>query len=171
MRTISASFRRSVESRFQADANLIFVSISHPLLIEPVRVVSDTKDYFWDGYLWTGFPFDIQLLTDDDQPPRAVIEIQNVDRIIGNTIRPLTSAPRLKIELLHSDDFDLTLDPRMPPGGSPTPTVEYSAPNLFLANVKIDAMTVAGDIVGWDFTQRTWPGVRASQNRLPGLFR
>lgn len=167
-RTITASFRRSVESRFQEDANLIFATLSHPLLIEPVRVVSDTKDFMRDGFRWTGFPFDISILSDDDQPPKAQIEIQNVDRRIGETIRPLTSAPRLKIELLHSDDFNLTVDPRTPIG---TPSVEYSAPNLFLANVKIDVLMVTADVVGWDHTQVTWPGIRATQNRLPALFR
>lgn len=168
MRTVSGSFRRSVESRFQSDANLIFVTLSHELLIEPVRVVSDTKDFVYGGETFVGFPFDLQLLTDDDRPPTATIEIQNVDRIIGETLRPLTSAPRLKIELLHSDDFDLTVTPRTPVR---PPSVEYVANHLFLANVKIDPMTVSAEIVGWDFTQRTWPGVRATQNRLPALFR
>ena len=168
MRTISASFRQSVESRFQDDANLIFVTLSHPLLSDPVRVVSDTHSYVRSGFTWIGFPFDILLLSDDDNPPKATIEIQNVDRVIGNTIQPLTTPPRLMIELLHSDDFYLTADPRTEIG---TAAVEYAAPNLFLANVKIDAMTVAADIIGYDFTQRTWPGIRATQNRLPGLFR
>lgn len=168
MRQVSSSFRQSVESRFQGDANLLFVTLSHDLLSDPIRVVSDTKDYIRDGFTWTGFPFDIALLTDDDQPPRATLEIQNVDLRIGNTIRPLTSAPRLKIELLHSDDFDLTQTPRTQVR---PPSVEYVANHLYLANVKIDAITVRGEIVGWDFTQKTWPGVRATQDILPGLFR
>jgi hypothetical protein len=167
-RTISLSFRRSVESQRQEEANLIFATLSHPLLIEPVRVVSDIKNYVRDGATWTGFPFDIQILSDDDNPPKATIEIQNVDRRIGETIRPLQTPPRLKIELLHSDDFDLSADPRTAIG---TPSVEYVADHLFLSNVKIDAMTVSADIVGWDYTQLTWPAPRATQNRLPGLFR
>lgn len=168
MRQISASFRQSVENRHQEDADLIFITLSHPQLTEPIRVVSDTVDYTYDGASWTGFPFDIQLLTDDDSAPRAALEIQNVDQKIGPTIMKLRKPMRLKMELLLSSDFDLTVRPRVPIG---TPSVEYVASHLYLVNVKIDTFTITGEIVGWDFAQRTWPGVRANEHLLPGLFR
>lgn len=167
-RQISASFRRSVESRAAGDVDLAFLTISHPRLIEPIRLVSDTKDFTRDGARFIGFPFDVQLLSDDDHPPKAQISFQNVDQSIGETVRGLRSPPRLKIELLSSADFDLGVTPRVPLG---TPTVEYTADKLFLTNVAVDALNVTAEIVGWNYLQRVWPGVRATQDLLPGLFR
>lgn len=167
-RTLSASFRQAVESRYSDAVDLVFLTISHPTLAEAIRVVSDTVDYVYDGETWTGFPFDLQLLSDDDQPPQAKLEIQNVDTLIGRTVRALSLPPRLKIELLSSADFDLNADPRTALG---TPSVEYTADALFLVDVTMDAMTVSGTIRGWDFLQRVWPGRRATQDRYPGLFR
>jgi Domain of unknown function (DUF1833) len=120
-RNVTSAFRRTAESSFSDEVDLCFLTISHPTLSEPIRVVWDTKDFIYGGYTWTGFPFDLEILSDDEQPPQARLVIQNVDPRIGDTIRALTSPPRLKIELLSSADFDLTVDPRVesaPIGGN-----------------------------------------------------
>jgi len=171
-RNITTSFRHHAESSFAGEVDLVFLTLSHPLLYEPVRVVWDSKDFIYDGFTWTGFPFDITLLTDDEQPPKAQLTIQNVDSRIGETVQSLLTPPRLKLELLSSDDFDLSQDPRVEwGGGSPGATVIYVADRLFLTNVSVDPFFVTGQIVGWDYLQRVWPGVRASQDIFPGLFR
>lgn len=167
-RTIPTTFRQAAEAQYNDEVNLCFLTISHPFLAEPVRVVWDTKDFIFGGERFIGFPFDIELLTDDDQPPRAKLSIQNIDPRIGDTIRSLPSAPRLKLELLSSADFDLNTDPRVEIEDA---TVVYRADKMFLTNVSVDVLTVSGDIVGWDYLQRVWPGRRATQSLLPGLFR
>lgn len=167
-RNVSLSFRHAAESNFSEEVDLVFLTISHPNLIEPIQVVWDTEDFVYGGDTFIGFPFDISLLSDDDQPPKATLTIQNVDPRIGDTIRKLRTAPRLKIELLSSTDFDLTVEPRVEIG---TPNVVYMADKLFLTNVRVDPIAVSGDIVGWDYLQRVWPGVRARQDIFPGLFR
>ena len=109
-----------------------------------------------------------QLLTDDESPPTARLQIQNVSPQIGNSIRALLTPPRLKIELLSSADFNLTVMPRTEIGSA---TVIYSADQLFLINTSVDAMVISGQIVGWDYVQRVWPAERATQANFPGLFR
>jgi hypothetical protein len=42
---------------------------------------------------------------------------------------------------------------------------------LFLTNVSVNAMAITGNIEGWDYLQRVWPGVRARQSIFPGLFK
>jgi len=170
-RNISLSFRRSAESSFADEVDLCFLTLTHPNLLEPVRVVWDSKDFVYAGNTYTGFPFDITILSDDDAPPKAQLTIQNVDSRIGETVRSLLTPPRLKIELLSSADFDLTVDPRTEIDSSPGATAVYVADRLFLTNVKVDPMVVSGDIIGWDYLQRVWPGVRARQDLFPGLFR
>jgi hypothetical protein len=166
--SVSISFRQAAEARYSSEVDLGFLTISHPQLSESVRVVSDTIDYSWAGFKWIGFQFDVRLLSDDDQPPKAQLVLQNVDRIIGETVQHLTAPPRLRLQLLSSVDFDLSVRPRVPLG---TPSIVYDANHLWLTNVKVDAIEMTADIVGWDYGQRAWPGIRATQARCPGLYR
>ena len=167
-RNISTTFRKEAEAQFSDEADLCFLTISHGTLADPIRVVWDTKDYVYSGFSWIGFPFEISILSDDDQPPKAQLTIQNIDPRIGDTLRILTTPPRLKIELLSTLDFDTSVDPRTEVGSA---TVIYSADRLFLINARVDFLTVSGEIVGWDYLQRVWPGQRATQAIFPGLFR
>src|SRR5262245_59000595 len=134
-RNVTTSFRQHAESSFSGEVDLVFLTLSHPNLYEPIRVVWDAVDFEYGGDMWTWFPFDIHVLTDDEQPPKAQLAIQNVDSRIGETVQSLLTPPRLKIELLSSSDFDITVDPRVPLSASPGPTVIYSADRLFLTNV------------------------------------
>ena len=161
MRNVTLSFRKAAESQFNDDVDLCFLTISHPQLITPIRVVWDAVDFIYGGNTYIGFPFDITLLSDDENPPKAVLAIQNVDQVIGETVR-------LRIDLLSSVDFDLTVKPRTEVG---TATLIYRADKLFLTNVKLDVLQIQADIVGWNYLQRVWPGVRARQDIFPGLFR
>lgn len=167
-RAVPLSLRQSMEASFSDEVNLIFVTLSHATLADPIRVVLDTKDYVYSGNTFIGFPFDIQLLSDDEQPPTAKLSFQNVDSEIGHAVRLLTSPPRLKIQLLHSDDFDLFVTPRVAIG---TPDVISLGDELFLINIQVTAQDVSGDIKGWDYLQRVYPGLRVTQAALPGAFR
>jgi len=170
MRNITLSFRQSAEANFADEVDLCFLTISHPTLIDPIRIVWDTKDFIYGGKTFIGFPFDITILSDDEQPPQAKLTIQNVSPKIGDGLRSLRSPLRLKIELLSSSDFVMTNDPRTEVG-SPTPTVVYSADKLFLTNVSVNVLEITATIQGWDYLQRVWPGQRAQQSNFPGLFR
>jgi hypothetical protein len=55
-RVISASLRRALESRYSGDANLVFVTISNPVLSEPIRIVNDTVDFSYDGAMLGRLP-------------------------------------------------------------------------------------------------------------------
>lgn len=169
-RPLPLSLRRNIEANFSDEVNLIFLTIDHSTLAEPIRVVLDTKNYIYNGDLYIGFPFDITILSDDENPPTARLAIQNVDSEIGAAIRRLTSPPRLRIDLLHSDDFNITVSPRIAVA-SPAPDVITLGNHLFLVNVSVNAAEVTGDIKGWDYLQRVWPGRRAMQDTFPGLFR
>ena len=167
-RAISFGYRTSTRSLFSPDADLLFLIIAHESLDPSIRVVNDTVDYRIGDELYTGFPFEISLLSDTDEPPRAQLSIQNVDRRIGDTIQSISTPARMFLSLASSSDFDLTVRPRVALG---EPSIEYEANYLFLANVHVDAMMVTGDIMGWDFGQRVWPYRRATKAALPGLYR
>lgn len=167
-RIITQGYRDSVEAFATADSDRIFMTIYHPTLAEPIRVVNDNVKYSFQGYTWDWFPFKISLLSDDESPPQAKLTINNVSTKIGKTVRILRRAPRLRIELYGSFEFTDTGDPRTAIG---TPTAQYVADFLFLTGISVNQLQVSASIVGWDYTQKVYPGVRASQDRTPGLFR
>jgi hypothetical protein len=170
-RNVQQSFRISSESSFADEVNLIFLRITHPS-ITTIRVVNDTKNYMLDTgsglQTYIGFPFDIEILSDDESPPTARLTIQNVDPRIGDSIRTLTTPPIISIELYSSADWNLSVVPRVP---IVTPTKVYGAGPLFLINVSVDILAITGQIVGWDYQQRVWPAERATEANFPGLFR
>ncbi|MDZ4382798.1 MAG: DUF1833 family protein [Parvibaculum sp.] len=168
-RALSAPFRYSLERQETGEALIVFLTITHPALSEAIRVVSDGVDYVWNGLTYTGFPFEISLISDGDRPPSAQLSVQNVDRRIGEAVRDLASPPRLRIDVLAASDFDESATPRVS-ATTGEPEAEYTAASLFLANVRGDAFLEA-EITGWNYLQEVWPGIRATQNRLPGLYR
>lgn len=111
-RNIEVSFRREIEAGNAKEVNLAFVTISHASLDDPIRVVWDVKDYVWGGLRYIGFPFDMQILSDEEGPPKAQLSIQNIDPRIGDTIRGLPTPPKVSLLLLSSADFDTNNDPR-----------------------------------------------------------
>ena len=167
-RSLTAPFRYSLERQETGEALIVFVTITHPDLPAAIRVANDAVDYVCNGDTYIGFPFDISLISDGDKPPSARLTVQNVDRRLGEAVRDLASPPRLRIDLLAASDFDETADPRVPAAGEPS--AEYTAASLFLSNVRGDAF-LDGEITGWNYLQEVWPGIRATQNRLPGLYR
>lgn len=167
-RSITTTFRKEAEALFSSEADICFLTITHSLLSDPIRVNWDTKDFVYGGNTFTGFPFEISIFSDDDAPPKARLSIQNVDLRIGETIRGLLNPPRLKLQLLSTLDFNLTVNPRTEIG---TANVIYSFDRAFLINCKVDFLTITADIEGWNYLQRVWPGKRGTQDLLPGLFR
>ncbi|WP_337183859.1 DUF1833 family protein [Shinella sp.] len=167
-RDIPQSARRELERQESAEIFLIFLTIRHRSLPEPVRVVSDPADYMLDGNRYQGFEFEISLLSDTEEAPTARLTVQNVDRRIGEAVRDAVSPPRLDIEVIAGSQFDMTVTPRVPLDGS----VErvYAARHLYLTDVDGDVLQLTGTIRLWDYTQETWPALRATQNRFPGLY-
>lgn len=166
-RGISAKFRAMLEASNSSDVIIYFVTITHPALLVPVRVNSDLADYVLGGQTFYGFGFKIILPTDDEQTPRASVSIQNVTQDIGIAVQSMSTSPQIQIQIFLKSDFTDDL-PRQPIG---TPSPEYSAPLLRLRNVSCDAMTLSGDLYGYDLTTEPWPSIRSTQDRLPGLYR
>jgi hypothetical protein len=167
-RTLTTGFRREVEREATAEIALIFLEITHPALAETLRVVNDSKDFVFRGFTYSKASFELQLLTDNERPPEGRLSVQNVDQRIGNSLRLMREPARIRLDVVAGSQFNLAVDPRT----EITPVyTEYTADYLYLIDVEVDAMMAQGRIVSWDYTQELWPGVRATQDRLPGLFR
>lgn len=167
-RSIDATVKQSLEAPESADALLAFLTVTHLLLPEPIRVVSDVMDYVVDGKTFLGMPFDFGILTDGEGPPMTELRMQNVDARIGRALLGLTDRAMVSLELRSSADFDLSQDPRTAlPGGS----VVYAFSGFDLIEVTGTVADISGRVMLRDYSQEPWPGLRCTQSRMPALFR
>jgi hypothetical protein len=181
MRTFSSSFRNELEATSSGEVLLLFMTITHPNLRDPILLVDDVMDYSWNGNTYVGFPLaEITLVSDDDNPPKATLSVPNIDRKIGIAAQNLSSSPRVQLDVLAGSDFGPPVDyvrvdgsigkiRSVPVNGAAV--AEYSAPLMRLRNVTGDASVVTGELWSWDLTQEPWPLIRTTQDRLPGLYR
>lgn len=168
MRPIAPDTRDVLERQTAPDAMLPFITITHPNLSEPIRAVSDVLDYIWGGNTYVGIPFGFQLLNDDEAAPTTQITVQNVDRRLGQALRSLPGRARVRVDILSSADFDLSVVPRTEIA---TAAPIYAMQHFELIDITVTATEVSGTLMLRDYSQEPWPGVSATQSRCPGLFR
>lgn len=167
-RVIDVGVRAELEAADSVDALLAFLTITHALLPQPIRVVSDVMDYEIDGETFVGMPFEFGILSDNDGPPMTELRVQNIDARIGRALLGLNERAQVSLEIRSSADFDLTQDPRVEiPGGS----IVYAFAGFDLIDVTGTVQDISGRIMLRDYSQEPWPGVRCTQSRFPGLFR
>ena len=171
-RTLATAFRSDFESPNAINPVLVFLILSHPLWATPIRVVNDVVNYTWNSQIHFGFPFAMEYLADDEKPPRGQLTIQNVDRILGESILNLVYGPYLEVDVLSAADWNTVIDgtsnSRLPVG---TPTLELSAKNLQLWDITVTPQTITAAFGPADITQELWPKVRCTKDNTPGLFR
>lgn len=154
-RTLSPAALTSLHAQETGEVWLVLLTISHSTLGTPIRVVNNTEDIVSRTMLFQAFPFDIVLPGEDpDQPPKATLRFDNVDRTAIATIRSVTSPPTVTLEVV------LASQPN---------TVEISFPNLTLRNVRYDASVIEGDLLFESLYSEpiTLP---MTPSRFPGLF-
>ena len=167
-RSIDPDVKQSLQAQESVDALLAFLTVTHPLLPQPILVVSDVMDYLVDGETFLGLPFEFGILSDGEGPPMTELRMQNVDARIGRALLGLNDRAQVSLEIRSSADFDLSQDPRVEiPGGS----VIYAFAGFDLIDVTGTVAEISGRVMLRDYSQEPWPGLRATQTRCPGLFR
>lgn len=169
MRDFSQSFRAGFEDPNSPDLIVVLLTLTAGASV--LRVANDVVDYVYGGETYLGFPFQFELLTDSDRPPRGQLSVQNVDQRIGQAIQALSEAPAMEITVLADQDFGAAalVDGVKTRTEIGTPVVEYQASSLVLRNISVDAIAVTGEIQTYDYTSEPWPRIRTTPELLPGL--
>ncbi|MEZ0212430.1 MAG: hypothetical protein ACAH27_05700 [Xanthobacteraceae bacterium] len=164
------SIRSGLEDTYSGDVMLHAIKIESDLIEGgSLCLIGDSVPYTYNGLTWNPIADLITKVTwmsDGDGPPRAKIEIQNVDQEIGDTVQALTDSPIISMFLWYSTDFDLTVIPRVPIG---TPQVYRLAEHLKLSNVRCDVFSLSADLSSFDYT-RAIAGYRAIPSLTPGMY-
>lgn len=155
-RNLTQATRQAIFASQTGEAFLALVTIDHPDLAQPVRVSSDAVDTVSRGATFTAFPFQIALPEDsEERPPRSRLKIDNVDRTIVRTLRSISGAPSVLIELVRGAAPDI---------------VEASFPDFRLRDARYDVLTVEGDLDLEDFIAEPYPAGVFSPAHFRGLF-
>lgn len=155
MRTLSQVAVESANAQQTGEVWLCLMTITHPSLPQPIRVVNNNEDITSRGNLFQNFPFEIELPGEDpDSPPRARLRIDSTDRTIVNAIRTISSPPVITLEVI------LASQPN---------TVEIAFDGLTLREVTYDVRSVSGELVFESiFTEPIT--TQMTPSRFPGMF-
>lgn len=155
MMPVSAAMRAAIQAPETDAAILTLITIEHAGLAEPLRVTSDAVDTVSRGQTHVPYPFRGRLAdSGGDSPPRAQLEIDNVDRRIVEGVQALSGPPSVTIELVLADSPDLL----------------EAGPYVFgLVDIEWDVAIVRGTL-SYDTTlMDPWPARTFAPRGWPGL--
>lgn len=185
-RAVRTAFLEDLEALNSEDLEIVLLTIGYPTFT--VRLVRDVVNYVWLGDTYFAAMFELIFLSDDDKEPHGTLRVPNVDRRIGESILAIEEAPSLRIDILEGSSFTAVTGSYafQPDAFQPdafyerigNETIRYgdaspiiTADNLFLKNVRCTAQAVEADITALELSVEPFPGVRATKNLLPGLYR
>ena len=149
------------EAGFAAQTDEVFVvllRLSHPDLIEPIRVCSDVAYIEHSGETYQSFPFNASFPDDTEEAlPRVVLEIAAADRSVVAAIRALSGGPmivELAVVLASSPD-----------------TIEAGWYSFTMREAEYDAEFIRGELRFEDVLNEPYPGDLFTPSLFPGLFR
>lgn len=177
MRQFTSDFNDATDAEETSEVFPLFVTITHPDLDDPIRVVQDANgvDYQWNGSVYKGMPFDFELMSDTEQAPVGSCAIANVTSEIGQKIRNCNPAiiPQVNAYLLSRADFSANINGGVGPNGAlteiGTADVQLKMELLRLVRASVDNIKVQGELKSFDFTSEPF-NRRATPGRLPGIF-
>lgn len=109
MRSLTAALKHAMMQQETGEVPLCLVTISHPSLESPIRLVNDawaedgSTNLVRGGETYVAFPFDIVLPDDlDKAPPRARLTVSNVSQEVVNIVLLPFPAPEVTIEIVRA---------------------------------------------------------------------
>jgi hypothetical protein len=135
---------------------LVCLTIAHPSLLEPIRVVNNTEDLQRSSGLFIACAFEIELPQESgDTMPQARLTVDNVDGRIGEAVRVLNSPPKVTLEVVMASQPD---------------TIESGPHDLILNSVSIDVQAVSGTLGYEVLLDEPFPKDMFTPSNSPGLF-
>ena len=132
------------------------VTINHETLADPLRFCNDNQNVTSRGDLFLAYPFTVKLPKESDRSvPNATLIIDNVSQAIGATLRTVTTAPTVLIEIVRMDDTDV---------------VEAEFPVFEMRNVEVNILSISGDLVVVDMMREPFPQRNFTPSEYAGLF-
>lgn len=156
MNTLSPELLAEIYKQQSGDAFLTLLTITHPDIPTPIRLVNNTEDIVSNSLTFSAFPFKIVLPVDDGEKAREVaLELDNVSLELIDTIRSISDPLEVKLEMILAsipDDIQLSLE------------------ELKIGNLSYDAYKITGRLYQDDFLTAGMTSEIYSPQLYPGLF-
>lgn len=138
------------------DPFLMLVTLTHPDFLETQRFVNNLEDVTSNGFLFTAFPMNIVLPTDDGESTREVtIIFDNVGRELITEIRSITTPIDVKIEMV------LASNPNQ---------VQISLEELKIRSISYNKTRVSARLYMDDFLGTSMTSEKYTPLIYPGLY-
>lgn len=167
-RAIPGPVRDGLEAEAGPDALVAFLTLTHPNLAAPLRLVSDVVDYERGGLSWTGVLFGWRPLNDTEGVPASELVLPNVDRVVSRALDRVRQRAGVTLELCSTRDFSPSGNPRTELTSA---AVVYGFTGWELVGLDWDVSEARGRVILRDYAQEPFPGRSATEALLPGLFR
>lgn len=154
-RPVSAAAKRAMFAQETEEAFLMLLTLDHDDLAVPIRVVNNSVDIPSRGENFIAFPFVVDLPSDgDDGVSQVTLQIDNVDREIVDSLRAISTAPTVTLEVVM---------------GSTPDVVEAGPFDMTLVEADYDILVVRGLLVFEDILNEPYPAERFTPDKYPAL--
>lgn len=155
-RTVSSSFLRAVFARETDEVFLTLLKIEHPNLNDAIRVVNNDQNITSNNEVYVAFSFEVELPGEaEDSLPVPRLSIDNVDRVIVESIRAIDTPPTVTMSVIMASSPDV---------------IEAGPYVMTMRNVEYNSLTVSGTLHGEDILNEAYPGHLFTPGMFPGLF-
>jgi hypothetical protein len=156
VRTLSPNFTASIDAPETGEVYLKLLTISHPQLPQPFRLVDNWTSIVSRGNTYLAFPFEIpEPDTDPEQLPSTQLTIDGVDQTVGDLIESLSTPMMATVEYVIASDPD---------------TVLASFPGLTVRDVEHEGTQMTGRLEWEDLLNEPSPSDLKTPKNLPGAF-
>ena len=155
-RSVSSEFKSTVFGSQTEEAYLVLIKVDHESMDAPIRVTSNGVVTVSNGESFQPYPFTLALPDDTERPfSRGRLTIENVSQTIIESIRSISTALLITIQIVLASDLD---------------TVEVEYPDFELTDISYDAQTISGSLNIESFVEEPFPGDSFIPSYFPGLF-
>lgn len=145
----------AANAQFTDQVWLCLVEIQHSSLGAPFRIVNNNEDVTSNGNVYLKSAFSLTLPDDADEAPSVNIEIDNVDRLVVDIARSVSSPATVLLTVVLAE----------------TPnSIEAGPFEMRLVRVGYDKDKVTGSLIYEDVLNEQFPAVTFNPARYPGIF-
>jgi len=168
--SISLNFREAAYAQETGRVIICLITIEHDDLAEPIRLSTDPTQRIEEHTTVSDvvygtisreetfffFPVRIGLPDETDSGPgEMTLEIDNVHRTYVETIRSISSPPRVMVEMVLDNALD---------------TVEAIWPEFLLTNISYNATVITGTLKLETLEREPFPAGTFTPSGFPGVF-
>lgn len=130
--TLSSRAIQSIHGERTDEVWVVLLQVDHPDLTQAIRICTNNETVTSGGFDYLALPFEIELPGQDpDSPGRSRIKIDNMDPVIVDWLRSISSPPTVTLRVV------LASQPN---------TIELEFSGLVLRNCEYDASIVSADL-------------------------